>query len=165
MKAQNRFLALAFGWMTFLALVGILSCQHQNTPTNQQAKIVLQSHAADCGPAALATVARFYNLNIQPDEIAKRAGTTEAGTTLSGLAQAADEIGFEATGMELSLAELKNTPLPLIAHVNGNHFIVVQSFHDGLITLLDPAVGRREIDASTFQRMWKGYVLLIPPKK
>ena len=154
-----------------LVLVGILTLSFQSRwyqssqMPQASGEVVLQRSPADCGPAALATIARHYNLDFQPQDIAKLAGTTDAGTTLYGLAQAANQMGLEATGMELSLIELQSAPLPLVAHVNGNHFVVVQSFEQDRLTLLDSAVGRREIDASAFQQIWKGYVLLIQPPK
>ena len=65
--------------------------------------------------------------------------------------------------MELSLEELKGAKTPLIAHLNGGHFVVVVRFHKGQLTVIDPAKGVKSITPVDFRRNWQGYVLLLEP--
>ena len=81
-----------------------------------------------------------------------------------GLVQAAEKLGLKATGMELSLEELKSARKPLIAHVNGGHFVVVISFHEEQLTLIEPVLGVKSVSQVDFRRGWKGYVLLLEPR-
>ena len=81
------------------------------------------------------------------------------------LAQAAKRLGLQATGMELSLEELKAAKKPLIAHVKKGHFVVVVSFYGGKLMLIDPAAGVKSVTIEEFSSGFKGYVLLFGPKK
>ena len=75
--------------------------------------------------------------------------------------------------MELSLEELTGAKTPLIAHLNGGHFVVVVSVHKGQLTVIDPAKGVKSIAPVDFRRDasshlatrkgWQGYVLLLEP--
>lgn len=55
---------------------------------------VRQNDGSDCGAAALATISRQYGMPIGLELLRDLAGTDKAGTTMSGLALAAENIGF-----------------------------------------------------------------------
>ena len=168
-----------------LIVIGILplclACQNNyekpyaklEPPQVRKIRVHFQSASNTCGPAALLSICEFYGIKTTEQEIATLAGTTPTGTSLHGLAQAADSLGLKATGMELSLEELKGAKTPLIAHLNGGHFVVVVSVHKGQLTVIDPAKGVKSIAPVDFRRDasshlatrkgWQGYVLLLEP--
>ncbi len=142
-------------------------------PQTRKIRVHFQTAPNTCGPAALLSICEFYGIKTTEQEIATLAGTTPTGTSLHGLAQAADSLGLKATGMELSLEELKGAKTPLIAHLNGGHFVVVVSVHKGQLTIIDPAKGVKSIAPVDFRRDasshlatckgWQGHVLLLEP--
>ena len=168
-----------------LILIGMLSlslaCQNNSEkpyaklapPQTRKIRVHFQTSPNTCGPAALLSICEFYGIKTTEQEIATLAGTTPTGTSLHGLARAADSLGLKATGMELSLEELKGAKTPLIAHLNGGHFVVVVSVHKGQLTVIDPAKGVKSIAPVNFNRNasshlatrkgWQGYVLLLEP--
>ena len=143
------------------------------TSSNSKIRVHFQTAPNTCGPAALLSICEFYGIKTTEQAIATLAGTTPTGTSLHGLARAADSLGLKATGMELSLEELKGAKTPLIAHLNGGHFVVVVSVHKGELTVIDPAKGVKSVAAVDFCRNasshlatrkgWQGYVLLLEP--
>ena len=158
-----------------LILIGILSlslaCQNNSEkpyaklepPQTRNIRVHFQTAPNTCGPAALLAICEFYGIKTTEQEIATLAGTTPTGTSLHGLAQAADSLGLKATGMALSLEELTGAKTPLIAHLNGGHFVVVVSVHKGRLTVIDPAKGVKSIALVDFHHNWQGYVLLLAP--
>ena len=155
----------------FLTIVTTIGFDRSSIPPEKchprvdSEKIIYQTTAYNCGAAALATLVGLLGKPVSIQQIMMLVETTDIGTTLYELSKGARALGFEAIGMELSFAELQNVGLPLIAHVNSNHFVVVCSLQGNRVCLLDPSQGKREVDVVTFQRMWKGYILLLQPKK
>ena len=122
-------------------------------PARGKIPVHFQTAPNTCGPAALLSICEFYGIKTTEQEIATLAGNP-TGTSLHGLAQVADSLGVKATGMELSLEELKGAKTPLIAHLNGGHFVVVVSVHKGQLTVIDPAKGVKSVAAVDFCRNW-----------
>jgi ABC-type bacteriocin/lantibiotic exporter with double-glycine peptidase domain len=55
-------------------------------------------------------------------------------------------------------------PLPAIASVNGDHFVVVRRVAaDGVLEVDDPAIGRLHWPLAAFRRAWAGLVLVFDP--
>ena len=70
--------------------------------------VVMVDTYYNCGPASLATVLQnYFNITVSQDELATLAGTDESGTSMYGLAQAAQHEGFNAYGLRLSVNELE----------------------------------------------------------
>ena len=67
---------------------------------------LLQQDSTDCGAACLASVIRYFGGNSGIDKIRRLSGTTQSGTTMLGLYQAAQEFGMEATGYEASVNDI-----------------------------------------------------------
>jgi ABC-type bacteriocin/lantibiotic exporter with double-glycine peptidase domain len=90
---------------------------------------VKQRDMSDCGAACLASVARFYNLDVPVARIRQHAGTDKKGTNIAGMMEAAGRLGFEAKGVKGTFESLFKIPLPAIAHVVVNtqlhHYVVI----------------------------------------
>lgn len=55
---------------------------------------VRQQDIQDCGPACIATIAKQYGLKIPVSKIREAAGTDLEGTSVYGVVQAAEKLGF-----------------------------------------------------------------------
>lgn len=129
---------------------------------------VHQYDHSDCGAACLASVASYYKLNIQTWKIRQLAGTDLTGTSAYGLVLAAEKIGFDAKGVEISSKELHELPLPAIAHLNlpegGHHFVVIYKIGKKSVKIMDPAEGRLlNIPMTVFIEQWTKVVILLMP--
>jgi ATP-binding cassette subfamily B protein len=89
---------------------------------------VLQHDSSDCGAACLVSVIRFFGGNSTIDKIRKLSGTTQSGTTMLGLYQAARQSGMDATGFEASINDIIDYDNVLILHVTPEegltHYII-----------------------------------------
>jgi len=79
--------------------------------------LVLQHDQSDCGVACLLSVIKYYEGNNSLEKLREISGTTKQGTTLLGLYQAANGLGFEASGNEADIQALIDHGEPLILHV------------------------------------------------
>src|SRR6056297_2562256 len=98
-----------------------------------------------CGPACLTSIVRFYGGNINQEKLIETSGTTLNGTSMLGLYQAAQKLGFEGAGYEAKIGNLKKIEAPVILHIikdqNLEHFVVCYGFSDGKFTIGDPGIG------------------------
>ncbi|HVN59274.1 MAG TPA: ABC transporter transmembrane domain-containing protein [Bacteroidales bacterium] len=122
-------------------------------------KGVLQHDSSDCGAACLSTIVRCLGGNTSIEELRKISGTTQIGTTLLGLYQAAVKCGFDATGYEAGLEDIKSYRNYLILHVsleNGmDHYIVSFGYEDEKFILWDPGFGLRRMTSEELGIIWK----------
>jgi ATP-binding cassette subfamily B protein len=130
---------------------------------------VRQSDQSDCGAAALATVALHHRRPIGLQQLRDLTGTDRVGTSLRGLLQAAERLGFAAKGVKGPYEALPQAPLPAIAHVRTpeglGHFVVLHRVTPKAVVVADPARGVEKLSRDDFCRRWTGQLLLLVPEQ
>ena len=85
-----------------------------------------QPDAKDCGPTCLRIIAKHYGKSLSLQQIRNLSETTREGSSLMGLSEAAESMGFKTLGVKINLQMLvEDAPLPCILHWNKNHFVVL----------------------------------------
>lgn len=132
-----------------------------------------QSDSKDCGPTCLKIISKYYEKSIHIQELRKLSETTRVGSSLLGISDAAEKIGFRSLGVKLSLEDLKEAPLPCILHWNKNHYVVLYKIKkrkhtitslfslrsqlpDLCFYISDPAHGLLTYTAKEFIERWIG---------
>ena len=118
---------------------------------------VLQHDQSDCGVACLLSLVQYYGGAHTLEELRSLSGTTVQGTTLLGLYQAANSIGFEAEGNEADIEVLKAYNAPLILHLtmgNLEHYVVCYGFEKGIFIIGDPAKGIIKLSPQELNSLW-----------
>jgi ATP-binding cassette subfamily B protein len=77
----------------------------------------LQLDESDCGVACLLSIIKFYQGNHSIEKLREFSGTTQQGTTLLGLYQVANSLGFNTEGCEADIPSLIEHNQPVILHV------------------------------------------------
>lgn len=117
-----------------------------------------------CGLACISAITKYYDGYISQEKLREISGTTLNGTTLLGLYQAAQQIGFEATGYKGDLENLKELDHPVILHVNPDknrqHFVVHYGYKNGKFIIGDPAWGIVEYTEDQLKGIWLSGALL-----
>ncbi|MCF6168847.1 peptidase domain-containing ABC transporter [Lutibacter sp.] len=132
-----------------------------------------QTEAKDCGPTCIKIIAKFYNKTINTQQLRTLSETTRSGSSLLGLSEAAELIGFRTLGAQLSFVKLLEAPLPCILHWNKNHFVVLYKIKKDIMYISDPAHGLLTYTKKEFFKNWignnvdeytkEGIVLLLDP--
>lgn len=129
---------------------------------------VKQRDITDCGAACLASVASHYKLNLPVARIRQLAGTDKKGTTVLGLVEAAQKLGFEAKGVKSPSESLFKIPTPAIAHVLVDqilqHYVIIYKVNNKFIQLMDPIDGlMHQKTHEEFKKEWTGTLVLLLP--
>lgn len=130
-----------------------------------------QHDASDCGASCLRMVARHYGRHYSLEYLRDLTYLDRQGVTMIGLSDAAERVGMRTLGAKVGFARLKkDLPLPLIAHWEQNHFVVVYRIANGRVWVADPKVGKLRLSEQEFLNGWisdvnnyeaQGIVLLL----
>ncbi|MCK8524059.1 peptidase domain-containing ABC transporter [Aquimarina sp. D1M17] len=120
-----------------------------------------QAESKDCGPTCIKIIAKHYGRILNTQRLRTLSETTREGSSLLGLSDAVETIGFRSLGVKLSLAKLDEVPLPCIVHWNKVHYVVVykiKTTRKGNMTIYvsDPAHGLITYTKEEFIRAWIG---------
>ncbi|MEM8974147.1 MAG: cysteine peptidase family C39 domain-containing protein [Pseudomonadota bacterium] len=129
-----------------------------------RAEAILQMEAAECGAACLAMVLSAYGRYVALEEARSRCGVGRDGASVPAIARAAETYGLTTKALRREPQTLKDLPLPAILHWSFDHFVVLERISGGRFHLIDPAVGRRSVDASEMGRCFTGIALAFAPE-
>ena len=130
---------------------------------------VKQQDIQDCGPACIATIAKQYGLKMPVSKIREAAGTDLEGTSVYGVVQAAEKLGFstKAARVETKDEIYENLPTPFIAHVIMDevllHFVVVHKVTKKYILVADPGRGMIKYKPDEFFKIWDDILVFLTP--
>ncbi|MFC2292520.1 peptidase domain-containing ABC transporter [Kingella oralis] len=125
--------------------------------------VVLQTEAAECGLACLASVLGFHGFHTDLRHLRARFSLSLKGATLADLVRYAHALNLTPRPLRLELDELANLRLPCILHWDLNHFVVLQSVSHGGITIMNPASGMQKIRMDEVSRRFTGIALELMP--
>ncbi|WP_445717691.1 peptidase domain-containing ABC transporter [Flavobacterium sp.] len=119
----------------------------------------LQLDQSDCGVACLMSLIKLNGGTNSIEKLRELSGTTKQGTTLLGLYQVANKIGFTAEGCEADLNALIEHKQPVILHVviqeQLQHYVVCYEYNSEKGFLIgDPAKGIYYLSAEELDKIW-----------
>lgn len=112
--------------------------------------IYRQYDSRDCGPACLRMIAKYYGKSYSMEFLKNRCIQRKTGTSLLGISDAAESVGFKTIGVKITFEQLSAVPCPCVISWNQNHFVVVYKITRKKVIVGDPAVGnilRYDIEA------------------
>ena len=127
-------------------------------------QVVRQHSEEDCGAACLATVAKYYERTFSLNRTREAVGTGRLGTTLLGMRQGAEALGFNARAVKASnkiLEQIKEAPLPAIIHWKGQHWVVLYGRRGNKYVIADPATDIRYLSRQELMEGWTNWVMLL----
>jgi len=126
----------------------------------------LQLDQSDCGVACLMSIIQFYEGTNSIEKLRELSGTSKQGTTMLGLYQVANRLGFTAEGCEADIQALIDHKQPVILHVvienKLQHYLVcyglTPAFSKGegerKFIIGDPAKGIYYLNEKELEAIW-----------
>ena len=124
---------------------------------------VEQHDETDCGAACLAMITKFYGIPVGLTRLRDLANTDQDGASMWSLSQAAEALGFNARGLQLSLEALADILKPAIILWEGFHYVVLYEIRRDYVVIADPAVGIRKLPIEELRHKWSGRALELTP--
>ena len=117
-----------------------------------------QPDEKDCGPTCLKIISKHYGKTISLPQIRNLSETTREGSSLLGLSDAAENLGFRSLGVQIDFNTLADeAPFPCIVHWNKQHFVVVYDIDkSGQVYISDPSYGLIRYGKEEFIKSWIG---------
>lgn len=117
-----------------------------------------QPDTKDCGPTCLRIISKYYGKSISLQQIRNLSETTREGSSLLGLSDAAENLGFRSMGVQIDFNTLtEEVPFPCILHWNKNHFVVVYKIDkNNKVYISDPSYGLITYNREEFIKFWIG---------
>lgn len=115
-----------------------------------------QTEAKDCGPTCIKIIAKHYGKIINTQQLRTLSETTREGSSMLGLSEAIEKMGFRSLGVKLTFIKLLEASLPCIVHWNKNHYVVVYKIKKGVVYISDPAHGLISYTKDEFINHWIG---------
>jgi len=131
---------------------------------------ILQHDQSDCGVACLLSIIQYYGGSSSLEKLRELSGTTKQGTTLLGLYQTANQIGFTAQGNEADLQAIIDHNEPLILHVliekKLQHYVICYGYENNQFIIGDPGKGVTYYTKEELEKIWvsKTCLTLTPNK-
>lgn len=115
-----------------------------------------QKDFKDCGPTCIKIIAKYYKKTISIQGLRELSETTREGSSLLGLSEASEKLGFRSLGIKVDLEKLKEVPLPCIQHWNKNHYVVLYKIKKDTFYISDPAHGLLKYNKEELLKHWIG---------
>lgn len=125
----------------------------------------------DCGPTCLKMIARYYGAHHSIEKLRDLSGINKHGVSFRGIIEAAKDIGLNATGIKITIEDLKHVPLPVVLHWRKNHFVVLRKISSNKFFLADPGKGMLTYEQHEFLTNWEtenekmGFAMLLSPNE
>lgn len=130
----------------------------------RQPPVILQTEAAECGLACLASISNFYGRNCDLISLRSQFDISLKGSTLSSLMHLAAAMGLNSRPLRAELDELAEIQLPAIVHWDLNHFVVLTATAGQSISIMDPACGNKTLSLTQVSSHFTGVALELYPK-
>ena len=120
-----------------------------------------QIDTKDCGPTCLRIISKFYGKSISMERLRDFSETNREGSSLLGLSNAAEQIGFKTLAVKIDFNTLyEDVPMPCIVFWQNKHFVVVYKIekkrNNYIIYVSDPAFGLIQYNLEEFLAKWIG---------
>lgn len=125
--------------------------------------VITQTEAAECGLACLAMVASYHGHRVDLGTLRRRHPISLNGVTLRGLIQVATNLRFSCRALRFELAQIGSLRLPVIAHWDMSHFVVIKAVTGRAIVVHDPATGEKRFSWQEASKHLTGVALELTP--
>jgi NHLM bacteriocin system ABC transporter peptidase/ATP-binding protein len=125
------------------------------TPTIQQME------RTECGAVCLGIILGYFGRWETLEILRIACGVSRDGSRAGNVVRAARRYGLVADGYKIDIDAIREVKTPFVVFWSFDHFIVVEGVGRSKVWINDPAVGRRSIAWSEFDRNYTGIALLF----
>ena len=125
---------------------------------NLNVPFVAQIDSSDCGAACLSMVSQYFKKGLLLSEARQLCGNDASGQRI---ARVASKNHFNAEFVKKPFSSLTEIKAPVIAHWEGNHWVVICGFKDGKVKVADPASGIYWLNYDEAEKAYSDHSVMI----
>jgi len=125
--------------------------------------IIMQSEVSECGLACIAMISSYYGNRVNILSLRKYMTLGDQGMNLKQMMEVSSGLGLTSRAVRCPIEHVKNLNLPCVIHWDLDHFVVLTGFSSKGACINDPALGKRTIPLSEFDKSYTGIVLELQP--
>lgn len=126
-------------------------------------KNIYQESIAECGLACVCMLLNSFGKPIDIIHLRNKYRISASGLSFLDLKKILTDFGVEVMGLRIQIEDLVGVSRPCVAHINGNHFVVISNITDKSVNINDPETGKRKVTLAEFQKIYSGTVLAASP--
>lgn len=126
--------------------------------------VELQSLPNSCGPAAVATLARWLGVSTSEAEMLQAAALSPSGVSLAEFARLAALHGIEGVWFQVGHGAIGRLATPFALHLTRagqGHFVLVKAVRGDLALIADPASGGAVVPLASLRQESTGRVFVL----
>lgn len=132
--------------------------------TKNKVTFIEQAQQTECGLCCIAMIVDYFKGYISFNEMYEYVGTGRDGLSLLQMKNLAQMKNLDVSCYKISNIEnLSMLEYPFIAYWKKKHYIIVEKLEEKRITIVDPAIGRRKIEKSEFEKNFSGFIMTCQP--
>lgn len=132
--------------------------------TRHRVPVVAQASSNECGVACVLALLATHGRQERISDIRDVMDVGRNGASIQHIARFLESRQMTPHVLRVkSIKAFEGFRVPVIAHWNGNHFLVVEGVRRGRYLVMDPASGRRRLTEQQFEEGFSGVVLLAVP--
>lgn len=128
---------------------------------------ILQMNQTECGLCSAAMLMEYYGVCITIHDLSTRFVVGRDGASIKVLKDIFSTYRFKSYVFSLknNLSRIEADLVPFIAFKKQGHFVVIESIGDDKATVLDPGIGRVEIEKEELDTEYLNILIKIEPDK
>jgi len=116
----------------------------------------------DTGLACLVTLAQYFRVPADPNQIRHDLGVVEGNFSTDDILRAAKRLDFKARQFKTKYVRLDRVALPVIALMKDGTFAILAGVNDEKVLLKDPQEPvAKELDKDSFIEVWSGQLISV----
>ncbi|WP_198001061.1 cysteine peptidase family C39 domain-containing protein [Gimesia fumaroli] len=117
-----------------------------------------------CGPVAVRVISQCLGVSTSLSKCGEIVPCDSLGrSTMAELQKGLETLGILSVGITVHQESISEIKLPMIMHVNNNHFVVSLPNDHGVTVIIDPP--KAPVPADTLPFKWDGHALLCSNSK
>ena len=126
---------------------------------------IIQMSLTECGLCSATMLMEFYGVKLKIHDITTKFEVGRDGSSVGDLRKIFEKYKFDMSMYEIQggISKIRQDAIPCIAYEMRGHFVVLEKIKGDIVTILDPAIGRRHITREELESDYKNVILRISP--
>lgn len=126
---------------------------------------IVANQQTECGLNCVCMLLHYYGKKVSMIKLRKELEVGRDGSSLEEIKNLLNKKNFDTHAYKATIDTIPNLPMPAIIFWENSHFVVLEKIKKGIYVIVDPQVGRRNIEYDEMEKGYSGVVLTAVPNE